>query len=99
MSRIFLSIASNPINSSRGIENNGATRANNGIDGNLTSVEKLSGDESLTREILLEKLKILIKLLKKQDEDGIPQGSLNVNTKVNKDDTLEKVKGKKKCLF
>lgn len=98
MSRIFLSIASNPINSSRGIENNGATRANNGIDGNLTSVEKLSGDESLTREILLEKLKILIKLLKKQD-DGIPQGSLNVNTKVNKDDTLEKVKGKKKCLF
>lgn len=98
MSRLFLSIASNPINSSRGIENNGATRANNGIDGNLTSVEKLSGDESLTREILLEKLKILIKLLKKQD-DGIPQGSLNVNTKVNKDDTLEKVKGKKKCLF
>lgn len=98
MSRIFLSIASNPINSSRGIENNGATRANNGIDGNLTSVEKLSGDESLTREILLEKLKILIKLLKKQD-DGIPQGSLNVNTKVNRDDTLEKVKEKKKSLF
>lgn len=98
MSRLFLSIASNPINSSRGIENNGATRANNGIDGNLTSVEKLSGDESLTREILLEKLKILIKLLKKQD-DGIPQGSLNVNTKVNRDDTLEKVKEKKKSLF
>lgn len=46
-----------------------------GNNGNLTSMEDLLGDELLTWEQLLEKLRILMELLKKQEGGGIPQGT------------------------
>lgn len=80
-------MASDLFNSSHGMKVNNAIRISNGTNGNLTSVKNLSGDESLNHEQLLEKLRLLMELLKKQERDDISQESQNVNTKENRDDT------------
>lgn len=56
-----------------GMEDYGIAKVGN--NGNLTSMEDLLGDELLTWEQLLEKLRILMELLKKQEGGGIPQGT------------------------
>lgn len=70
------------------MNNNNTTKVGNNE--NLISMEECLGDKLLTWEQLLEKLRMLTELLKKQEGEGIPQGFHGVHARENKDDAWER---------